>query len=50
MEDWDVDEIVDGELIRLGVYLISEFRECLNLHIKEGTAARRRVSYWGMGS
>ena len=36
--DWDVEEIVDGECMRLGVSLMSMFREGLNLRIKEGMA------------
>lgn len=36
MEDRDVEEIVDGEFMRLGVSLTSRFREWLNRRIKEG--------------
>jgi hypothetical protein len=38
MEDCEVEEMVDGECMRLGVSLTSKFRECLNLRIKEGMA------------
>ncbi len=36
MEDRDVEEIVEGECMRLGVSWTSRFWECLNLRIKDG--------------
>ena len=39
IEDRDVEEIVDGEYMRLGVSLASRFCDCLNLRTKnEGMA------------
>ena len=47
-EDWDVEDVVDGEFMKLGVSLTSKFWESLNRRMKEGMVEGEKESGKGM--